>query len=148
MQQYNNLAPRAPASAAPRENRERQVKLPEFAKLVHDFSRDKKDPMVAKSWIMELEKAFDMGQVAEERKLSLAVFLLKKDGYNWWKRVSVDLFNPIWQELKNLFSRKYFPNAIREQMTSDWLKLKQGDKSMDKYEVEFSRLLRFTGKGY
>ena len=87
---------------------------------MRDFEGDKTDPMAAKSWIIELEKAFDMGQVAEERKLSLAVFLLKRDGYNWWRRVSADLVNPTW----NLFFREYFPDATREQITVDWLKLK------------------------
>ena len=33
-------------------------------------------------------------------------------------------------------------------MTLDWLKLKQGGMSMDEYEAEFSRLLRFAGKDY
>ena len=103
MQQYNNPALRAPGPAAHREEWEHRVKLPEFAKLMHEFHGDKTDPMAAESWIIELEKAFDMGQVAEERKLSLAVFLLKKDGYNWWRRVSASLVNPTWLEFRNLF---------------------------------------------
>jgi len=148
MQHFNNPAPRAPAPVAPREGRDRQIKLPEFAKLVHEFMGDKADPMGAESWIIELEKAFDIGQVAEERKLSLAVFLLKKDGYNWWRRVSAGLVNPTWHEFRDLFFREYFPDATREQMTSDWLKLKQGGMTVDEYEAEFSRLLRFAGEGY
>ena len=33
-------------------------------------------------------------------------------------------------------------------MVSDWLKLRQGGKTVDEYEVEFNRLLRFAGVGY
>ena len=131
MQQYNNPAPRAPAPVAHREEREHRVKLPEFAKLVREFHGDKTNPMAAESWIIELEKAFDMGQVADDRKLSLAIFLLKKDGYNWWRRVSTGLVNPTWLEFRNLFFTEYFPDTTREQMTAEWLKLKQGDRSVD-----------------
>ena len=33
-------------------------------------------------------------------------------------------------------------------MVSNWLKLRQGSKTVDEYEAEFNRLLRFAGVGY
>ena len=33
-------------------------------------------------------------------------------------------------------------------MASEWLNLKQGNKTVDEYELEFSRLLRFASEGY
>ena len=33
-------------------------------------------------------------------------------------------------------------------MTSEWLLLRQDNKTVDEYEREFSRLLRFAGEGY
>ena len=33
-------------------------------------------------------------------------------------------------------------------MVSDWLKLRQGSKTVDEYKAEFNRLLRFAGVGY
>ena len=33
-------------------------------------------------------------------------------------------------------------------MVFDWLKLRQGSKTVDEYEAEFNRLLRFAGVGY
>ena len=33
-------------------------------------------------------------------------------------------------------------------MASEWLNLKQGNKIVDKYELEFCRLLHFAGEGY
>ena len=33
-------------------------------------------------------------------------------------------------------------------MTYEWLNLKQGNKIVDEYELEFSRLLCFAGEGY
>ena len=37
---------------------------------------------------------------------------------------------------------------LGEQMTSDWLNLKQENKSVDEYKAEFNRLLRFVGEAY
>ena len=32
-------------------------------------------------------------------------------------------------------------------MTSDWLVLRQGNRSVDEYEADFTRLLRFADEG-
>ena len=47
-----------------------------------------------------------------------------------------------------MFFTEYFTASTREQMVSDWLKLRQGSKTVDEYEAEFNRLLRFAGVGY
>ena len=53
---------------------DRQIKLPEFTKLVNEFHGDRADPTTTTSWIDQLEKAFPACAVLEDRKLSLAVF--------------------------------------------------------------------------
>ena len=59
------------------------MNLREFTKLVKEFHGDRSDPTVAEGWIDELEKAFVACAVADDRKLSLAAFLLKGDA-NYW----------------------------------------------------------------
>ena len=49
---------------------------------------------------------------------------------------------------EQVFFRDYFPNSTREQMTSEWINLKQGSKTVDEYKLEFSCLLHFVGQGY
>ena len=41
-----------------------------------------------------------------------------------------------------------FTASTHEQMISDWLKLRQGSKTVDECEAEFNRLLRFAGVRY
>ena len=53
-------------------------------KLVKVFHGDRTDPTAATNWIDELEKAFAACNMPDDRKLSLAVFQLKKDANNWW----------------------------------------------------------------
>ena len=62
--------------------------------------------------------------------------------------MSQGLEQPIWDMFKQVFFRDYFPNSIREQMTSEWINLKQWSKIDDEYELEFSHLLRFAGEGH
>ena len=33
-------------------------------------------------------------------------------------------------------------------MTSNWLVLRQGNRSLDEFEADFTRLLQFAGEGY
>ena len=78
-------SPRADAlvPAVQRPARDRQIKLPEFTKLVKEFHGDRSDPTAATNWIDKLEKAFAACSAPANRKLSLAVFQLKKDANNW-----------------------------------------------------------------
>ena len=70
------------------------MKLPEFIKLVKEFYRDKSNSTAAKSWINKLEKVFTACAIPNDKKLSLAVLLLKKDAKNWWRRVSMGMAEP------------------------------------------------------
>ena len=52
-----------------------------------------------------------------------------------------------WQRFKDLFYEKYFPASTQDKMLSQFLGLKQGNRSVAQYEVEFNRLVKFTPKG-
>ena len=56
--------------------------------------------------------------------------------------------NPTYAEFRQVFFKDFFPDAIKEQMMVEWLNLKQDNRMVDEYEMEFSRLLRFVGEGY
>ena len=77
-------SPRADAlvPAVQRPARDRQIKLPEFTKLVKEFHGDRADHIAPTNWIDDLEKAFIACAVSKHRKLSLAEFWLKKDANN------------------------------------------------------------------
>ena len=53
-----------------------------------------------------------------------------------------------WEVFRDVFFTEYFTASTQEQMVSDWLKLRQGSKTVDEYEAEFNHLLRFVGVGY
>lgn len=43
------------------------------------------DPKDAEVWISRLEKCFRVMRCPEDRKVSLAVFLLQKGAKDWWR---------------------------------------------------------------
>ena len=43
------------------------------------------DPLVAEEWLKKLDAIFEVMEVIEEQKLSLATFMLKGDARNWWE---------------------------------------------------------------
>ena len=87
----------------PRHDQDRPVKLPEFAKLVKEFHGDRDDPIGPENWIDDLKKAFDACAIPEDRKLSLAVFQLKKDANNWWCQERLSMVEPTYAMFRQAF---------------------------------------------
>lgn len=116
------------------------VKPPEF----HDTT----DPVVANTWIKEMEKAFELVQLGEDQKTVYASYFLKGDVIFWWETVQALEGNRIvtWNRFKELFLEKYFPKYMQTQMELKFLELKQGNMSVLEYEKKFTELSRFVNK--
>ena len=67
------------------------------------------------------------------------------EAHNWWKSKNVG--NVTWDRFKELFFEKYFSKAVHDQMLSQLLSLKQGNRSVTEYEAEFSKLMRYVLDG-
>ena len=138
--------PAAPTGLGPA--RVREVRLPEFVNLTPDFTGKALDPVIAENWIKEMEKAFKAFAVTDDMKMSLAEYKLKETANDWWTSESANQRDPVtWENFKEMFYRKYFPQSTREQMMSQFLALKQENRSVAEYEAEFSRLVKFTPTG-
>ena len=59
------------------------MNLVEFTKLAPLLTGQSSDPVVAENWIVDVEKAFALGQTTEESKLPLAEFQLKEKAHDW-----------------------------------------------------------------
>lgn len=116
------------------------MKPPEF----HDTT----DPVVANTWIKEMEKAFELVQLGEDQKTVYASYFLKGDVIFWWETVQALEGNRIvtWNRFKELFLEKYFPKYMQTQMELKFLELKQGNMSVLEYEKKFTELSRFVNK--
>ncbi|XP_020089622.1 uncharacterized protein LOC109711114 isoform X1 [Ananas comosus] len=106
------------------------------------------DPMKAEDWIMGMEKHFSLFGTTDEDKVTIAAFMLNDGAHYWWESVESshrETAGPItWETFKNAFYDRYSPWSLRLQKEREFRDLKQGDRSVAEYELEFSRLARFA----
>ncbi|XP_074337215.1 uncharacterized protein LOC141674405 [Apium graveolens] len=114
------------------------VKPPEFKGDVN--------PVAARIWLKELEKAFALTKVSEDLKTDDDSYFLKSDSNYWWESTrALEGEGTIpWTRFTELFLENYFPDCLQSQMEMEFLKLKQEDKSVIEYEAKFTELARIA----
>nr|XP_017222974.1 PREDICTED: uncharacterized protein LOC108199589 [Daucus carota subsp. sativus]XP_017246911.1 PREDICTED: uncharacterized protein LOC108218472 isoform X1 [Daucus carota subsp. sativus]XP_017246912.1 PREDICTED: uncharacterized protein LOC108218472 isoform X1 [Daucus carota subsp. sativus]XP_017246913.1 PREDICTED: uncharacterized protein LOC108218472 isoform X1 [Daucus carota subsp. sativus] len=104
------------------------------------------DPIKAKTWIKEMEKAFALTEVGENKKTEYASFYLKDEANFWWESTKTLEGNGIitWERFTELFLEKYLPQYLQDQLEVKFLELKQEGMTVAEYEAKFSELARFV----
>ncbi|XP_030948929.1 uncharacterized protein LOC115972826 [Quercus lobata] len=107
------------------------------------------DPIEAETWIMQMEKIFDVVGCTEVQKVSFASFMLKGEAEHWWRSTKKTL--PLekdeiltWTIFLDAFYEKYFPESIRDEKEVEFMELIQGNKTVLQYEAKFTELARFA----
>ncbi|XP_074322993.1 uncharacterized protein LOC141659949 [Apium graveolens] len=114
------------------------VKPPEFKGEV--------DPVAARIWLKEIEKAFTLTQVSDNLRSDYASYFLKGEANYWWESTrAVEGEGPVlWARFIELFLEKYFPDCLQNQLEVEFLELKQDEKSVAEYEAKFTELARLV----
>ncbi|KAK1396603.1 hypothetical protein POM88_006466 [Heracleum sosnowskyi] len=114
------------------------AKAPEF--------KGSADPVEAKAWLKEMEKAFALIEVTEDKKTEYASYFLKNEASYWWEtsRAMEPEGLITWARFTELFLERYFPDYMRDQMELKFLELKQGNMTVPQYETRFTELSRFV----
>ncbi|KAK1365675.1 hypothetical protein POM88_041236 [Heracleum sosnowskyi] len=104
------------------------------------------DPVEAKAWLKEMEKAFTLIEVTEDKKTEYASYFLKNEASYWWEtsRAMEPEGLITWARFTELFLERYFPDYMRDQMELKFLELKQGSMTVPQYETRFTELSRFV----
>ncbi|KAL8119921.1 hypothetical protein AgCh_017153 [Apium graveolens] len=104
------------------------------------------DPVAARIWLKELEKAFALTKVSEDLKTDYASYFLRNDSNYWWEstRALEGEGTVPWTRFTELFLEKYFPAYLQSQMEMKFLELKQGNRSVMEYEAKFTELARIA----
>ena len=103
--------------------------------------------MKAEAWIKHIEKIFDVLKCQDEQKVQFASFMLRGEVDHWWeslKRVYPGAIEMPWEEFKEFFYEKYFPESIRHMKEVEFIKLEQKDLTVAQYEAKFAELSRFA----
>ncbi|KAL8110718.1 hypothetical protein AgCh_026455 [Apium graveolens] len=114
------------------------VKPPEFKGEV--------DPVAARIWLKEIEKAFTLTQVSDNLRSDYACYFLKGEANYWWESTrAAEGEGPVsWARFTELFLEKYFLDCLQNQLEVEFLELKQDEKSVAEYEAKFMELARLV----
>ena len=105
------------------------------------------NPLVAESWLEQIERILDtLGIMEDKMRVNLDVYQFTGEAYHWWKMVKrgQDMETLTWDEFKDLFLRKHFPEGVRDAKLEEFLSLAQKEKSVMAYEAKFAELSRFA----
>ena len=89
--------------------------IKDFKALVPPVFRGGINFLEAEHWLKEVKKILDVLEVPEERRVSLASFMLRDEADSWWDMVkrTHDVPHMGWTQFEELPLAKYFPEAMR-----------------------------------
>ncbi|EEC80541.1 hypothetical protein OsI_22839 [Oryza sativa Indica Group] len=121
--------------------------LGEFQKLKPPTFSGTANPPKAEDWIVAMEKAFEAMGYTDKEKIIYATYMLQSSAFEWWdahKKSYSERISITWELFKEAFCKKYFPESVKRMKEKEFLELKQCNKSVAEYEIEFSRLARLA----
>ena len=124
--------------------------ISQFRKLGAPNFDGKGKPEDAESWLSEVEKILESLECPEEKWVRLATFQFKGEASQWWKSAhrlkfpDTDLLAIPWEEFREVFYERYFPEYERDRLDRDFQNLKQGSMSVAEYEAAFTWLEQFA----
>ncbi|KAH6814101.1 hypothetical protein C2S51_023119 [Perilla frutescens var. frutescens] len=109
----------------------------------------KGDPLTAERWIRALEKIFRFLQCTDKEMVTCGLYQLVDDADFWWESIrrtiseaDWELFT--WEDFKIILYQKYIPAHYQHQKANEFWNLKQGNKSVADYDLQFNRLSRYA----
>ncbi|XP_074336566.1 uncharacterized protein LOC141673724 [Apium graveolens] len=93
-----------------------------------------------------MEKAFTLIQVSDDSKTDYSSYFLKGEANYWWEftRALEGEGLVSWTRFTELILKKYLSDCLQNQLEVKFLELKQGEKSVSKYEAKFTKLARLA----
>ena len=125
------------------------VLLKQFRELIPPVFRRTTNPFKAEEWIKKMENIFIAIGCIGDQRVTFATFMLEGEEANrWWayeQRLLHEAGTQVtWEAFSKAFYEHYFPDSIRDQLESKFLKLIQGSKTVTEYEMKFLELVHYA----
>ncbi|XP_020257167.1 uncharacterized protein LOC109833769 [Asparagus officinalis] len=102
-------------------------------------------PLAAEEFLKVTETILTVTRIAPAEWVDLMDVQLTDTARIWWAAEKTHLERPIlWETFTDRFNMKYFPQSARDELLRRFVELKQGSRSVDEYEAEFSSLSRYA----
>ncbi|XP_033513105.2 uncharacterized protein [Nicotiana tomentosiformis] len=129
-----------------RQNNSESSRVNEFLKLspplFHGSIADE-DPML---WLEGIKKALRAMKAFDDEVVELAAYQLRDVAGAWFemweKERDEDDGPPTWEEFEEAFMANFIPEEDREAKATEFEQLKQGNKSVQEYYMEFIKLAK------
>ncbi|XP_023552906.1 uncharacterized protein LOC111810432 [Cucurbita pepo subsp. pepo] len=112
------------------------------------FDGGKVDPIATENWLKAIETAFHFMNCPSKYEVHCGTYMLKGEAHFWWKGAQKTIIPHgefiTWCQFIDAYLYKYYPITARVKMQAAFLALKQGDRSVEEYDLEFNRLARFS----
>ncbi|CAA0815778.1 Unknown protein, partial [Striga hermonthica] len=106
------------------------------------------DPRIVDEWVQGLEMIFEVMDCPDRYRMLCAQIQLTGDARLWWNAYwsmrPGEKEGCTWDQFKRLIRGKYYPSYYRADMERQFLALRQGTRSVDEYEREFTRIGSFV----
>ncbi|XP_028069204.1 uncharacterized protein LOC114271766 [Camellia sinensis] len=113
-----------------------KMKLPTFLSGI--------EPLKAETWLLEMEKLFEVFPYTETQKVLLVTYTLKDEARRWWLLIQNTNGNMTWARFNEIFYEKYISQCFWDRKVSEFQELKQDRMSVAEYEAKFTKLVRFA----
>ena len=92
------------------------------------------------------KEILDVMAVPEERRVSLASFMLRDEVDNWWDMIKTiqDVTKMVWMQFEELLLSNYFLEAVRRQKKVEFIHLVQRNMTVTEYAAKFTQLSRYA----
>ncbi|GFY96878.1 hypothetical protein Acr_11g0011840 [Actinidia rufa] len=138
-------APQQPAMPMPaRAGAMPRTTIKQFQQLRPPTFYGTPDPMAAESWLLGIERVFEVLPCTDEQKVVFATFMFEGAALIWWqlKKPLEPLW--LWPRFLEVFNEEYFPDMVRDQKIQEFLNLKQGSMIVVVYNAKFMELSRYA----
>ena len=122
----------------------------DFAKTCKDFKamggknfQGTETFVEARNWLKETEDLFAIFGLDDQRKILLAVWLMKDEAAYWWEVTNGTRPVETWADFRARFMLKFLSSAEENLQMERFITLKQGDMSVKEYVNKFNQLARF-----
>ncbi|MQM19355.1 hypothetical protein Taro_052359 [Colocasia esculenta] len=120
-----------------------------FKRMLQPSFMGESDPLLAESWMREIDKIFRAIRCADDDKVTLATIMLQERADVWWAsllraRFEDDTIEIAWDEFVRLFRAKFVPEHIQDRMEQEFLSLTQSSMTVLEYEARFVELSKYA----
>ncbi|XP_028082584.1 uncharacterized protein LOC114283904 [Camellia sinensis] len=105
------------------------------------------DLRVAENWLQQIEKMLDtIGITKDADRIAFAVVELDDEADHWWELIknTRDMTNMSWNQFKDLFLNKHFPNTVWQERVRGFQNLELGNMTVTQHTAKFEKLARYA----